>query len=115
MFNFLGPCGCFFFFFCMEHYKGHPIYLGEDYNKFALTYNYFYVCNAGLEMAQLICGGCRTLLMYTRNADTVRCSCCHTVNLVRPGIADSFPIFLLTFKPCTSLLRGSHSLSFFSL
>ncbi|KAM3260066.1 hypothetical protein ACQJBY_045647 [Aegilops geniculata] len=35
-------------------------------------------------MAQLICGGCRTLLMYTRNADTVRCSCCSTVNLVRP-------------------------------
>lgn len=34
-------------------------------------------------MAQLICGGCRTLLMYTRNADTVRCSCCRTVNLVR--------------------------------
>ncbi|PWZ56453.1 Protein LOL3 [Zea mays] len=39
---------------------------------------------AGLEMAQLICGGCRTLLMYTRSADTVRCSCCNTVNLVRP-------------------------------
>ncbi|EMS52308.1 hypothetical protein TRIUR3_17786 [Triticum urartu] len=37
-----------------------------------------------VEMAQLICGGCRTLLMYTRNADTVRCSCCSTVNLVRP-------------------------------
>ncbi|RLN43240.1 hypothetical protein C2845_PM01G34340 [Panicum miliaceum] len=35
-------------------------------------------------MAQLICGGCRTLLMYTRSADTVRCSCCNTVNLVRP-------------------------------
>jgi LSD1 subclass zinc finger protein len=42
------------------------------------------ICNAGLEMAQLICGGCRTLLMYTRSADTVRCSCCNTVNLVRP-------------------------------
>ncbi|KAF8683043.1 hypothetical protein HU200_045027 [Digitaria exilis] len=38
----------------------------------------------GLEMAQLICGGCRILLMYTRTADTVRCSCCNTVNLVRP-------------------------------
>ncbi|RVW43611.1 Protein LOL1 [Vitis vinifera] len=36
---------------------------------------------AGLEMAQLICGGCRTLLMYTRGATSVRCSCCHTVNL----------------------------------
>lgn len=39
---------------------------------------------AGLEMAQLICGGCRTLLMYTRGATSVRCSCCHTVNLA-PG------------------------------
>ncbi|KAK9227039.1 hypothetical protein WN943_012088 [Citrus x changshan-huyou] len=35
----------------------------------------------GMEMAQLICGGCRTLLMYTRGATSVRCSCCHTVNL----------------------------------
>ncbi|GJY94279.1 LSD1-like protein [Tanacetum coccineum] len=46
------------------------------------------LCNAvtsvpppGMEMDQLICGGCRTLLMYTRGATSVRCSCCHTVNL----------------------------------
>ncbi|GMN58806.1 hypothetical protein TIFTF001_027904 [Ficus carica] len=39
---------------------------------------------SGMEMAQLICGGCRTLLMYTRGATSVRCSCCHTVNLA-PG------------------------------
>jgi len=39
---------------------------------------------AGMEMSQLYCGGCRTLLMYTRGATSVRCSCCHTVNLV-PG------------------------------
>ncbi|GFQ07424.1 protein lsd1 [Phtheirospermum japonicum] len=35
-----------------------------------------------MEMAQLICGGCRTLLMHARGAASVRCSCCHTVNLV---------------------------------
>ncbi|CAA2972098.1 Hypothetical predicted protein [Olea europaea subsp. europaea] len=35
-----------------------------------------------MEMAQLICGGCRTLLMHARGATSVRCSCCHTVNLV---------------------------------
>ncbi|KAL2494022.1 Protein LSD1 [Forsythia ovata] len=47
------------------------------------------LCNAvtavpppGMEMAQLICGGCRTLLMHARGATSVRCSCCHTVNLV---------------------------------
>lgn len=39
----------------------------------------------GMEMTQLICGGCRTLLMHARGATSVRCSCCHTVNLV-PGI-----------------------------
>ena len=41
--------------------------------------------SAGMEMPQLICGGCRTLLMYTCGATSVRCSCCHTVNLA-PGI-----------------------------
>lgn len=40
-----------------------------------------YIILAGTEMSQLICGGCRTLLMYTRGATSVRCSCCHTVNL----------------------------------
>lgn len=46
---------------------------------------------SGMDMAQLICGGCRTLLMYSRGATSVRCSCCHTVNLA-PGIYfdDSF-------------------------
>ncbi len=33
------------------------------------------------EMAQLVCAGCRTLLMYMRGATSVQCSCCHTVNL----------------------------------
>ncbi|KAF6990416.1 hypothetical protein CFC21_007609 [Triticum aestivum] len=37
--------------------------------------------NAGTEMAQLVCGGCHTLLMYIRGATSVQCSCCHTVNL----------------------------------
>ncbi|WVZ94973.1 hypothetical protein U9M48_040793 [Paspalum notatum var. saurae] len=36
---------------------------------------------AGTEMAQLVCGGCHTLLMYIRGATSVQCSCCHTVNL----------------------------------
>nr|XP_043625351.1 protein LSD1-like isoform X1 [Erigeron canadensis]XP_043625353.1 protein LSD1-like isoform X1 [Erigeron canadensis] len=36
-------------------------------------------------MDQLICGGCRTLLMYPRGATNVRCSCCHMVNLVPGG------------------------------
>jgi LSD1 subclass zinc finger protein len=95
--------GVSFFFFCMEH----RFTMGRIIISSHWPTNIFYVCNAGLEMAQLICGGCRTLLMYTRNADTVRCSCCHTVNLVRPGIAGSFPIFL----PALSLVLLS--LSFF--
>lgn len=40
--------------------------------------------HVGMEMARLICGGCRTLLMHAWGATSVRCSCCHTVNLV-PG------------------------------
>ncbi|XP_073100037.1 protein LSD1-like [Elaeis guineensis] len=32
-------------------------------------------------MAQLVCGGCHTLLMYIRGATSVQCSCCHTINL----------------------------------
>ncbi|RZC67966.1 hypothetical protein C5167_011662 [Papaver somniferum] len=38
----------------------------------------------GMDMSQLTCGGCRTLLMYARGATSVRCSCCHTINLARP-------------------------------
>ncbi|KAH1250188.1 Protein LOL1 [Glycine max] len=38
-------------------------------------------CVTGTEMAQLVCGGCHTLLMYIRGATSVQCSCCHTVNL----------------------------------
>ncbi|KAB2038450.1 hypothetical protein ES319_D03G145200v1 [Gossypium barbadense] len=37
-----------------------------------------------MEMAQLICGGCRTFLMYTCGAASIKCSCCHTIN-VAPG------------------------------
>ncbi|CAL9166637.1 unnamed protein product [Musa hybrid cultivar] len=37
--------------------------------------------NYRMEMAQLVCGGCRTLLMYSRGATSVRCSCCNTINI----------------------------------
>ena len=40
----------------------------------------------GTEMAQLVCGGCHTLLMYIRGATSVQCSCCHTVNLALEGV-----------------------------
>jgi len=38
-----------------------------------------------MELSQLYCGGCRTLLMHARGATTVRCSCCNTINYV-PGM-----------------------------
>lgn len=38
----------------------------------------------GMDMANIVCGGCGTMLMYTRSATSVRCSCCQTLNLV-PG------------------------------
>ncbi|URE42012.1 LSD1 zinc finger domain containing protein [Musa troglodytarum] len=34
-----------------------------------------------MEMAQLMCRGCRTLLMYSCGATSVRCSCCNTINI----------------------------------
>ena len=40
-----------------------------------------YAVPPGAEMAQLICGHCRTLLMYAHGATSVQCSCCSTVNL----------------------------------
>ena len=40
-----------------------------------------YAVPPGAEMAQLICGRCRTLLMYTHGATSVQCSCCSIVNL----------------------------------
>nr|GMD10322.1 Protein LSD1 [Ipomoea batatas] len=62
---------------------------GETSSKVAMPYNHAlarfslkHVLHAAMEMAQLICGGCRTLLMHPRGATSVRCSCCHTVNLV---------------------------------
>lgn len=60
---------------------------------------------AGTEMAQLICGGCHTLLMYIRGASSVQCSCCHTVNLALEGkqvllikspVSDLLAEFLIT-------------------
>ncbi|XP_027942355.1 protein LSD1-like isoform X1 [Vigna unguiculata] len=36
----------------------------------------------GMEVSQIYCGGCRTLLMYARGATSVGCSCCHSINLV---------------------------------
>lgn len=33
-------------------------------------------------MGQMVCGSCRQLLSYPQGAKLVKCSCCHTVNLV---------------------------------
>ena len=52
-----------------------------------------FLCKTGTEMAQLVCGGCHTLLMYIRGATSVQCSCCHTVNLALEGMEIS-----VTFK-----------------
>lgn len=56
------------------------IYMFSDSNLMLRT-AYHTNVPAGMDMSQLYCGGCRTLLMYTRGATSVRCSCCHTVNL----------------------------------
>ncbi|CAL9211050.1 unnamed protein product [Musa acuminata subsp. burmannicoides] len=43
-----------------------------------------------MEMAQIICYGCRTLLMYTSGATSVRCSCCGTINIARPANQNAY-------------------------
>lgn len=43
-------------------------------------------------MARIMCCGCRTLLMYNQGAASVRCSCCHTINGVRPGFSLSLSL-----------------------
>ncbi|KAF2303336.1 hypothetical protein GH714_016859 [Hevea brasiliensis] len=37
------------------------------------------------EMAQMVCGSCRSLLSYPRGARHVQCSCCQMVNFVLEG------------------------------
>lgn len=51
------------------------------------TTNLVQLIRSGTEMAQLVCGGCRTLLMYVRGATSVQCSQCNTVNLSVQGEA----------------------------
>lgn len=46
----------------------------------------------GTENAQLVCRGCHTLLMYIRGATSVKCTCCHTVNLAMEGRNLSLPL-----------------------
>lgn len=53
-------------------------------------------------MAQLICSGCHTQLMYIRSANSVQCPRCHTVNLALEGeeeIAADMDVFE---NPCSS-------------
>jgi LSD1 subclass zinc finger protein len=87
-----------------------PIFWSATPSHTSLMFFFFNLIIAGLEMAQLICGGCRTLLMYTRSADTVRCSCCNTVNLVRPGTIDPRPLLLCLWGFYMTTLRHSPSL-----
>ena len=58
---------------------------GASNVRCALCNNVTPVPPAGTEMAQLECGGCRTLLMYIRGASSVQCSVCNTVNLAMQG------------------------------
>lgn len=51
-----------------------------------------------MEMSHLVCGGCGTLLMYTRGATSVRCSCCQTINHARAGT------FLWTFCKLSDII-----------
>lgn len=54
--------------------------------------------------AQLVCGGCRSLLMYVRGASTVQCSVCSTLNLA--GTANA--VGHLNCGSCGTMLMYAH-------
>lgn len=83
---------------------GHPSrYCMHTYRMISTNISYVYLLNilTGTEMAQLVCGGCHTLLMYIRGATSVQCSCCHTINLAMEGKHENVKI--MTFKSINSL------------
>ncbi|CAA0395919.1 unnamed protein product [Arabidopsis thaliana] len=62
---------------------------------------------------QLVCHGCRNLLMYPRGASNVRCALCNTINMVPPpppphGI-DFFVEFELRMRTMLMYTRGASS------
>ncbi|KAK6284973.1 hypothetical protein POUND7_003925 [Theobroma cacao] len=69
-----------------DHVSSNQPKRREQLNPKAYFLTYFFPLKSPdprNDMAQLICGGCRTLLMYTRGATSVRCSCCHTINFAQ--------------------------------
>jgi LSD1 subclass zinc finger protein len=66
----------------------------------------------GTEMAQLVCGGCHTLLMYIRGATSVQCSCCHTVNLALEGIELNC-LLINSFCMCKMSMMAASKTCFF--
>ncbi|CAF2070078.1 hypothetical protein Bca4012_087507 [Brassica carinata] len=66
--------------------------------------------HAGMDMAHIVCGGCRTMLMYTRGASSVRCSCCQTVNLV-PGPPPSNQVAHINCGNCRTTLMYPYGAS----
>lgn len=59
-----------------------------------------FITAAGMEMSQLVCEGCRTLLMYSPGATSVRCSCCNTINPARSGMYCLFTVLIITCGNC---------------
>lgn len=69
-----------------------------------------FITSAVMEMSQLVCGGCRTLLMYAPGANGVRCACCNTINLTRSGMYYLFT--LLTSTPGSCIYRSWNQYGF---
>ncbi|XP_075481924.1 protein LOL2-like isoform X3 [Primulina tabacum] len=54
--------------------------------------------------SQVVCGGCRTVLLYPRGATNVRCSICNTVTPVLPTARAGMDIAQLICGGCRTLL-----------
>ncbi|XP_012091597.1 protein LOL2 [Jatropha curcas] len=59
------------------------------------------------EMAQMVCGSCRSLLSYPRGARHVRCSCCQMVNFV----LEAHEVGQVNCGKCTVLLMYPYGAS----
>lgn len=58
-----------------------------------------WLLNATVEnmQSQLVCNGCRTVLLYPRGAPNVRCAVCNTVTPVQPAGTSSSRVFFMDF------------------
>lgn len=70
--------------------------------------SFWNVENAGMQ-SQLVCNGCRTILLYPQGATNVRCAICNTMTPTLPA-GSLLPLLIAVFG---QILRGMHIMGLF--